>query len=101
MATWSGPRFPNHSSHLNPFGKLVQNCSAGCLYEVVADPTEHHELSAQHPEIVAELRRRLEAVEETAFIPARGHQMKAACDRQRYAGHYGPWIDLPATDADL
>ena len=32
---------------------------------MLADPTEHHEISAQHPDIVAKLRTRLEAVEAT------------------------------------
>ena len=94
MATWSGPRFPNHTSHLVDFGKIAENCSAGCLYEVMSDPTEHHEISAAHPEIVAELQARLEAVEAKAWIPNRGTAMREACNRSRYAGHYGPWIDL-------
>eukprot|EP01051_Picozoa_sp_SAG22_P013608 SAG22_NODE_1545_length_4156_cov_2.392162_3_plen_270_part_00 len=94
MATWSGPRFPNASSSAVSFGKIVQNCSHGCLYEVIGDPTEHHEISAAHPQIVAELRQRLEAAEAVAWIPERGTPMKEACDRMRYAGHYGPWLQL-------
>jgi arylsulfatase I/J len=94
MATWSGPRFPNKSSAAVSYGKIVQNCSQGCLYEVLGDPTEHHEISAAHPEIVAALRQRLEAAEAVAWIPERGAPMKEACDRTRYAMHYGPWLEL-------
>eukprot|EP01047_Picozoa_sp_COSAG01_P046084 COSAG01_NODE_4296_length_5164_cov_3.628701_11_plen_65_part_00 len=59
-----------------------------------SDPTEHHEISAQHPEIVAALRTRLEEVEATAWVPMRGSPMQAACDRSLYEGHYGPFVKL-------
>jgi hypothetical protein len=60
----------------------------------MSDETEHSDISAQHPSIVTQLRRRLEAVEATAWVPDRGGPMAAACDRTRYDGHYGPFVDL-------
>ena len=60
----------------------------------MSDETEHSEISAQHPDIVNRLRRRLEAVEATAWVPNRGGPMAAACDRKRYKGHYGPFVEL-------
>ena len=71
----------------------------GSRYEVVSDPTEHREISAAHPDIVHALLARLEAVEATAFVPDRGGLMSEACDRRRYAGHYGPWLDLVSVRA--
>ena len=100
MATYSGPRFPNQTSSAFNYRNIVQNCSQGCLYEVLADPTEHHEISAAHPQIVAELRTRLEAAEALAWIPERGTPMKEACDRTRYSGHYGPWLELGEIDVN-
>ena len=64
------------------------------MSQVLSDPTEHHEISAQHPDIVAKLRTRLEAVEATAWVPDRGKPMEAACDRKRWEGHYGPFMGL-------
>ena len=73
-----------------------KDCSLGCLYEVMSDPTEHDEISAHFPHIVSELRARLEQVEATAWVPNRGRPMPAACDRKRYDGHYGPFLELGA-----
>ena len=36
-----------------------------------SDPTEHHELSAQYPERVVAMTRRIEELKETAFTPVR------------------------------
>jgi hypothetical protein len=36
MATWSGPRFPNASSASVNYQHLNDNCTAGCLYEVLS-----------------------------------------------------------------
>ena len=94
FATWSGVRYPNASSGALDPRSITQNCSEGCLFEVMSDPTEHVEISAQHPEVVTELKARLEAVEATAWVPNRGVPMEAACDRKRYDGHYGPFLQL-------
>ena len=60
----------------------------------MSEETEHSEISAHHPNIVNHLRTRLEAVEATAWVPNRGAPMAAACDRKRYEGHYGPFVEL-------
>eukprot|EP01047_Picozoa_sp_COSAG01_P046083 COSAG01_NODE_4296_length_5164_cov_3.628701_10_plen_194_part_00 len=36
MATWSGPRFPNASSASVNYQHLNDNCTTGCLYEVLS-----------------------------------------------------------------
>ena len=37
-----------------------------------SDPTEHHELTAQYPEKVNAMKKRLEELKETAFTPVSG-----------------------------
>lgn len=36
MATWSGPRFPNSTSAAVNYQQLLENCTSGCLYEVLS-----------------------------------------------------------------
>ena len=98
MATWSGARFANSSSSAVDYQHMLDNCSSGCLYELFSDPTEHKDISAQHPDIVATLRSRLEAAESTAWVPSRGKPLLAACDRARYSRHYGPFLNASSDD---
>lgn len=35
------------------------DCKFGCLYDVVNDPTEHHELSAEKPKVLEEMIKKL------------------------------------------
>ena len=49
---WTGPVYPNSTTY--PTGTL-QCGAAGCLFNVLTDPYEQHEVSAQHPGVVAEL----------------------------------------------
>jgi hypothetical protein len=43
-----------------------------CRYNVLTDPTEHDDVSAQNPDVVARLTTRLAEVQATAFSPVRG-----------------------------
>lgn len=46
MGFWQGPLFPNGSSPaLNP------GCPQGCLFDVLADPTEQNDIKAQQPDL--------------------------------------------------
>eukprot|EP00051_Salpingoeca_urceolata_P028419 m.486761 g.486761 ORF g.486761 m.486761 type:complete len:573 (-) comp24586_c0_seq1:69-1787(-) len=96
-SVWQGPRFPNETSVNNV---LVQHhCSVGnkkaCLFDVVADPTEHDDIADQHPELVSTL---LAAVEHHAagvFNPNRGTDDGTACRvaLDRYGGTFGPFLE--------
>jgi arylsulfatase I/J len=55
-AAWGGPNYPNSSSPNSPVDPgPTLNCTAhgGCLFDVVADPTEHADIAAQHPATIA------------------------------------------------
>jgi arylsulfatase I/J len=78
-----------------------KNCGAGCLYDVIADPTEHHNKAAEEPEVVERLKTRLDELNKGKFLPDRGTPDKNSCTR--WDGFYGPWIDIPSKsfDADV
>jgi arylsulfatase A-like enzyme len=59
-ATWSGPSYPNASSPASPVdpGPTLK-CAGGCLFDVIADPTEHNDIAAQNPALVASMSARL------------------------------------------
>ena len=66
----------------------------GCLFDLVADPHETKDVAAAQPQLMKELRARLEAVRATVYAPDRGPLEQAACDviDDRYGGFWGPWL---------
>ena len=91
-AFWTGPVFPNSTGA----GGGSKNCGAtGCLYNVFADPTEHDEVSAEHPDIVAELQAIITAESRTLFNPDRGTDDGKACEKafNEHGGFIGPFLD--------
>ena len=83
---WTGPTYPNSSTY--PSGNY--NCGAkGCLFNVFADPTEHTDVAADHPDIVAELTK--VAKEYVVYNPNRGTNDGEACKKafNKHSGFYG------------
>ena len=77
-AFWTGPVYPNSTTY--PAGS--ENCGKqGCLFNVLADPNEHDEISAAHPDIVAELQAVVDAAAKTVFNPDRGTDDGEACKK--------------------
>jgi len=64
-ATWAGAVYPNASSPGRPVdpGPTLACGQAGCLFDVVADPTEHVDVAGAHPDVVAALKARLKELE--------------------------------------
>ena len=92
MDGWTGPHFPNASSMNVSWPHAQTDCSGGCLFDLLADPTEHTDLARSMPEKVAELTARLEAAEATAWAPGRGTAQRKACDvAAANGGFYGPF----------
>lgn len=60
-AGWCGGQYPNASSvsGVNPYDQHLACGTAGCLYDVVADPTEQNNVAAAHPDIVSAMAARL------------------------------------------
>jgi len=91
---WTGPVYPNITTNWNS-GLSIERCGAqGCLFNIYDDPTEHQEISAQHPEIQQQLRERIREIQQTVFSPARGTVDPRACEAaiNTYKGFWGPWL---------
>lgn len=71
----------------------LKACGHGCLFDVYADPSEHHDVAWRHPGIVKAKKARLTELNEGAFHPPRGKLDSRACSA--LPGFYGPWIDVP------
>jgi len=85
-SAWTGPHYPNASSAAQPVD-VTQRCHAGCLYDVVADPTETTDLAAAQPQVVANMSARLLQLEAGFYsnddtgvdVCPRGVGMPCAC----------------------
>ena len=86
---WTGPTYPNSTTY--PSGSF--NCGKGCLFNVFTDPTEHNDVAADHPDIVAQLTK--VASDYVVYSPDRGTNDGEACNKAfaRHSGFYGPFVD--------
>jgi arylsulfatase I/J len=103
-ADWGGEHYPNASTVTDPISNHAFNCPPkGCLFNVVKDPYERDEVSAQHPDIVASMAAELEQQAKTIW--SQSHKQSPACQKaaqEIYGGFYGPFkeIDWPASTVD-
>lgn len=97
---WTGPLYPNHTT--THAAEEPCDCGAhGCLYDIIADPSETADLAARLPEVAARLRSRAEELDATAIdavMPEgwRGHNNGTAyCEAAdaRWGGWWGPDMD--------
>jgi arylsulfatase I/J len=51
FALWTGPVYPNATSADDMPHLVVEDCSEGCLYNLIDDPTEHKNLINEKPAI--------------------------------------------------
>lgn len=97
-ATWFGEFSPNMTGPSN--ASSTQACQTGpCLFNIKNDTTEHHDLSAEMPEKVAEILLIFSGYD-NAFKagPNMGGDHNGYCTA--VAGHHGfmsPWMAKPAT----
>ena len=89
----TGPAFPNSTTNFES-QDVVAHCGNGCLFELRSDPFETQDVAAQHPDVVEQLWKRLEAYASTGFNPHRGRVDPGACAAaiHKYGGFWGPWI---------
>ena len=74
---WQGPVYPNASGSSK--GGTFDCRSRGCLFNVTADPTEHHDLAATQPEQVARLAALYHDLNATMYNPNQTRKDAAAC----------------------
>jgi arylsulfatase I/J len=97
---WTGPQYPNKSTSWKdvPYHCGVPSSppvgKGGCLFNILTDPTEHHDVAARHPDIVAEMYARLLELQKTAFGPHRGKDDGIACKAalNTWRGFWGPFL---------
>ena len=96
MNGWTGPRYPNASGPQPTFipKGWEHNCGAGELYDILGDPTEHVNLAAAQPALLAAMQARLAQLNEGYFDPKRGKPDHAACKAAKArGGYYGPFVN--------
>ena len=67
----------------------------GCLYNVVKDMEERHEVSSQYPAVAKQMLDELNQAAKTIW--ATDHSNDPACRaaaHSRYGGFYGPWKEI-------
>eukprot|EP01061_Rhynchopus_euleeides_P001455 TRINITY_DN1102_c3_g1_i2.p1 TRINITY_DN1102_c3_g1~~TRINITY_DN1102_c3_g1_i2.p1 ORF type:complete len:509 (+),score=200.48 TRINITY_DN1102_c3_g1_i2:67-1593(+) len=97
MSGWTNQTFPAAGEHQpGMFNMWTENCTLGCLYDIIEDPEERNELSEEQPDILREMMELLQEANKLIFRPDRGEQDPAACDAAQdlYDGRYGPWVTL-------
>lgn len=91
-AGWTGPHFPNGSNGVD----AVEYCGEeGCLYNIKEDPLEHTNLATKLPDVLKDIRSKLEKYLATRFNPDRGSEWQGACDAaiNKYGYFWGPFAD--------
>jgi hypothetical protein len=79
-------------------------CGAGCLFDVVADPTEHHDIAAAHPAIVSNMTARLVELRKGFYSNNDNFSSSEVCPPgvnvtpcacwaalNIWGGYFGPW----------
>lgn len=74
----------------------TQNCSLGCLYNIIQDPYEYHDLALEEPQLLKQMWSELDELNKGIFKPDRGNQSMAACTvgMNEYRGFYGPFVNV-------
>lgn len=88
---WQGPVYPNSTVYPN----ASKSCGdTGCLFNVLSDPNEHHECSAQLPAIAADLAAEIKRARGGVYSPDRGADDGVACSvaASNYGGFIGPFL---------
>lgn len=105
-AGWTGIQYPNSSSPQHDPDLATLNCANGCLFDVANDPTEHDNIAAQNPAIVAYMQQRLNYWVSTYYN--NNEQGVNSCPQDiapytecacwmamnRYGGFFGPYQEL-------
>jgi hypothetical protein len=93
---WTGPSYPNASTPNGGLAPDSEDCQQGCLYNLETDPTEHNDVAAINPALVAKLKERLAYWVADMFDHQVGPVTRAACEAYlgRYNGYFGPFSNV-------
>ena len=97
-AGWCGGTYPNKTSasadHVNPNDQHLA-CAAGCLFDVVHDPTEQEDIAAAHPALVASMQARLAQLAPTFYSNNETGTDVPLCDSKPAGMPCGCFLALP------
>merc|ERR1719464_1361710 len=94
---WCGEIHPNTSVAYDSFHD-IEHCvhekkgKVGCLFDILADPGEHHDLALEMPDKAKEILAKMKKAENTWFNPNRGHVNPGGCVIADKTGFYQPWM---------
>ncbi len=97
MTGWQGPSYPNNTGPQPGFipKGWPHDAGAGELYDIFADETEHDNLAATLPGVLARMQARLAELNVGNFAPGRGTPDIGACVQAiKNGGFYGPWVNV-------
>ena len=109
-AGWTGPAYPNASSGHGDAGAVLLNCTTpgklACLFDVVQDPEERHDIALEQPELVQTLIKRLAQLSKSFWANRErgvdacppGTPPPCACwmAKHKYGGFLGPYQEVPS-----
>lgn len=95
-AHFNGPEYPNGTRP----APISIDCDAGCLFDIINDPTEHHDISREYPDILANLTLRFDQLAQTAY-QSTYIEGSMNCSEPRVlemlqGGFWTPWTDAHA-----
>jgi len=93
---WTGQFHPNNTLPWDSY-EHQHNCTIkeqgkiGCLFDVVNDPEERHDIVLEMPEKAAEIYTKMQAAQKTWYNPNRGKPNKHACGLAISTGFWRPF----------
>merc|ERR1712185_487690 len=90
-----GPTTPNGTAY-----QSHTDCSAGCLFDLLNDETEHHDIAGEKPALLKSMKARLEAIGDTVYQSpgsSAADKNAVAAAHSVYGGFWGPWEGLAPT----
>ena len=96
-AFWTTLDFPNGTMPEPQSIDCGKVGDGGCFFDIMNDPTEHHDLinKSEYKALIEEMRQKFIEMDNTTFNPDRGEQDSRCCDQIVInKGYWGPWLNL-------
>jgi len=109
---WCGQEHPNASQPWDSFtsihyctqgfdGTAEENRKLGCLFDVINDPEERHDLALEMPDKVEEIYNKMMDAQKNWFNPDRGTPDPKACKVARKSGFWQPWLNRETNEIEI
>eukprot|EP00039_Didymoeca_costata_P026999 m.17182 g.17182 ORF g.17182 m.17182 type:complete len:590 (+) comp5927_c0_seq2:58-1827(+) len=93
-AFWQAPNYPNSSTN-HKTEKMFDCGSKGCLFDIINDPSEYHDLADTMPDKLKEMQEIFARENATVFEAPKVPSNVSACEiyRANHKGFVGPYLD--------